>query len=71
MQHGGRQHWQCWKGLMYFLSIFISPLPGFFSGPDTAQLAEFLKAAGAMRDHFRFAHTINMTLGLKHGVDTE
>lgn len=56
---------------MYFLSIFISPLPGFFSGPDTAQLAEFLKAAGAMRDHFRFAHTINMTLGLKHGVDTE
>uniref|UniRef100_A0A4W5Q4Q2 Protein disulfide-isomerase A3 n=1 Tax=Hucho hucho TaxID=62062 RepID=A0A4W5Q4Q2_9TELE len=44
---------------------------GFFSGPDSGQLAEFLKAASVMREHFRFAHTIDMTLGLKHGVDTE
>ncbi|CAB1351060.1 unnamed protein product [Coregonus sp. 'balchen'] len=44
---------------------------GFFSGPDSDQLAEFLKAASVMREHFRFAHTIDMALGLKHGVDTE
>lgn len=56
---------------MYFLTILLSPLSGFFSGPDSGQLAEFLKAASVMREHFRFAHTIDMTLGLKHGVDTE
>uniref|UniRef100_A0A8C7IYC7 Protein disulfide-isomerase n=1 Tax=Oncorhynchus kisutch TaxID=8019 RepID=A0A8C7IYC7_ONCKI len=45
-----------------FVNHFDASVVGFFSGPDSAQLAEFLKAAGVMRDHFRFAHTINMTL---------
>ncbi|XP_013997083.1 protein disulfide-isomerase A3 isoform X2 [Salmo salar] len=54
-----------------FVNHFDASVVGFFSGPDSGQLAEFLKAASVMREHFRFAHTIDMTLGLKHGVDTE
>uniref|UniRef100_A0A8C7QGB3 protein disulfide-isomerase n=1 Tax=Oncorhynchus mykiss TaxID=8022 RepID=A0A8C7QGB3_ONCMY len=54
-----------------FVNHFDASVVGFFSGPDSGQLAEFLKAASVMREHFRFAHTIDMTLGLKHGVDTD
>ncbi|KAG9355288.1 hypothetical protein JZ751_000126 [Albula glossodonta] len=44
---------------------------GFFSGSDSEQLAEFQKAASAMRDSYRFGHTTDLGLGLKHGVETE
>uniref|UniRef100_A0A673ZJS6 protein disulfide-isomerase n=1 Tax=Salmo trutta TaxID=8032 RepID=A0A673ZJS6_SALTR len=54
-----------------FVNHFDASVVGFFSGPDSGQLAEFLKAASVMREHYRFAHTIDMTLGLKHGVETE
>ncbi|XP_020353046.1 protein disulfide-isomerase A3-like isoform X2 [Oncorhynchus kisutch] len=34
-------------------------------------MAEFLKASSAMRDSHRFAHTADLSLGLKHGVESE
>lgn len=43
----------------------------FFSGADSSQMAEFLKASSAMRDSHRFAHTTDLSLGLKHGVESE
>uniref|UniRef100_A0A6Q2Y5Y7 Protein disulfide-isomerase n=1 Tax=Esox lucius TaxID=8010 RepID=A0A6Q2Y5Y7_ESOLU len=54
-----------------FIDHFDASVVGFFSGPDSGQLAEFLKSASAMREHFRFAHTTHMALGLEHGLDTE
>ncbi|KAJ8000197.1 hypothetical protein DPEC_G00202340 [Dallia pectoralis] len=57
--------------LEFFIQHFDASVVGFFSGPDSTQLAEFLKSASAMREHFRFAHTTHMALGFKHGVDTE
>lgn len=46
-------------------------IPGFFSGSDHLELAAFLKAASALRDSYRFAHTTDLGIGLKHGVDRE
>lgn len=43
----------------------------FFSGADSSQMAEFLKAFSAMRDSHHFAHTADLSLGLKHGVESE
>ncbi|KAL0962284.1 hypothetical protein UPYG_G00338100 [Umbra pygmaea] len=54
-----------------FISHLDASVVGFFSGPDSSQLAEFLKAASAMRENFRFAHTTHLALGLKHMLDTE
>lgn len=42
----------------------------FFSGADSSQMAEFLKAFSAMRDSHHFAHTADLSLGLKHGVES-
>lgn len=45
-------------------------VPGFFSG-DHLELANFLKASIALRDSYRFAHTTDLGIGRKHGVDRE
>lgn len=44
---------------------------GFFSGSDSLELAEFLKASSVLRESYRFAHATDLGLGLKHGVDEE
>lgn len=44
---------------------------GFFSERDHLEVAEFLKASSALRDSYRFAHTTDLRIGLKHGVDRE
>ncbi|XP_063041035.1 protein disulfide-isomerase A3-like [Engraulis encrasicolus] len=54
-----------------FIDNFDASVVGFFSGHASAQLAEFLKAAAAMRDTYRFGHTTDLQLGLKHGLQTE
>ncbi|KAI1901475.1 hypothetical protein AGOR_G00034820 [Albula goreensis] len=54
-----------------FINHFDASVIGFFSGSDSEQLAEFQKAASAMRDSYRFGHTTDLGLGLKHGVETE
>uniref|UniRef100_A0A6Q2Y3T2 Protein disulfide-isomerase n=1 Tax=Esox lucius TaxID=8010 RepID=A0A6Q2Y3T2_ESOLU len=54
-----------------FINNFEASVVGFFSGEESTQLAEFLKASSAMRDNHRFAHTTDLSLGLKHGVESE
>lgn len=54
----------------YLSDLFSLPASGFFSGVDSSQMAEFLKASSAMRDSHRFAHTTDLSLGLKHGVES-
>lgn len=55
------------------LHMFFSfhSIPGFFSGPESTQLAEFQKASSTLRDSYRFAHTTDLGLGHKHGVESE
>ncbi|XP_030637800.1 protein disulfide isomerase family A, member 7 [Chanos chanos] len=54
-----------------FINNFDASVVGFFSGPQSPQLAEFQKASSALRDSYRFAHATDLGLGLKHGVDSE
>ncbi|KAJ8273537.1 hypothetical protein GJAV_G00102730 [Gymnothorax javanicus] len=54
-----------------FINHFDASVVGFFTGDDSEQLKEFLKAATAMRDTFRFGHTTDLSLGIKHGVESE
>ncbi|XP_046875517.1 protein disulfide-isomerase A3-like [Hypomesus transpacificus] len=51
-----------------FINHFDASVVGFFPGSEVSQLAEFLKAASMMREHFRFAHTSDLSLGAPYGV---
>uniref|UniRef100_A0A8B9L2H9 Protein disulfide-isomerase A3 n=1 Tax=Astyanax mexicanus TaxID=7994 RepID=A0A8B9L2H9_ASTMX len=46
-----------------FINTFDASVVGFFSGPDSLQLAEFLKASSALRDSYRFAHATDLKIG--------
>uniref|UniRef100_A0A8C9RK30 Protein disulfide-isomerase n=1 Tax=Scleropages formosus TaxID=113540 RepID=A0A8C9RK30_SCLFO len=59
------------EGLDTFINNFDASVVGFFSRSDSVLLAEFKKAASAMRDSYRFAHTTGLELGLKHGVEAD
>lgn len=59
------------RDLDAFVNNFDASVVGFFSGVDSSQMAEFLKASSAMRDSHRFAHTTDLSLGLKHGVESD
>ncbi|KAG7335964.1 hypothetical protein KOW79_000657 [Hemibagrus wyckioides] len=54
-----------------FINDFDASVVGFFSGSDSLELADFLKASSALRDSYRFAHATDLGIGLKHGVDEE
>ncbi|XP_051577765.1 protein disulfide isomerase family A, member 7 [Myxocyprinus asiaticus] len=54
-----------------FVDNYEASVVGFFSGDDSAQLAEFLNVSSALRDSYRFAHSTDLRTGLKHGVDGE
>ncbi|XP_066539001.1 protein disulfide isomerase family A, member 7 [Hoplias malabaricus] len=54
-----------------FINTFEASIVGLFSGADSGHLAEFLKTASALRDNYRFAHAIDLGIGLKHSVDAE
>lgn len=54
-----------------FVDNFEAGVVGFFSGDDSEQLAEFLKASSAMSDSYRFAHSTDVGTGLKYGVNEE
>lgn len=45
--------------------------PGFFADDTSAAQAEFLKAASALRDKYRFAHTNSEALVQSQDVGTE
>uniref|UniRef100_A0AAR2IUT1 Protein disulfide-isomerase n=1 Tax=Pygocentrus nattereri TaxID=42514 RepID=A0AAR2IUT1_PYGNA len=51
-----------------FINTFDASVVGFFSGTESPQLAEFLKASSALRDSYRFAHSTDLRIGLKHNV---
>ncbi|XP_034444883.1 protein disulfide-isomerase A3 [Hippoglossus hippoglossus] len=44
---------------------------GFFADDKSTSQAEFLKAASALRDNYRFAHTNSESLLQSHGIDGE
>ncbi|XP_041962510.1 protein disulfide-isomerase A3-like [Alosa alosa] len=54
-----------------FINNFDASVVGFFSRPESTQLAEFQKVSGALRDSYRFSHTTDLGLGHQHGVETE
>ncbi|XP_034017088.1 protein disulfide-isomerase A3-like [Thalassophryne amazonica] len=59
------------EDLLAFISHFDASIVGVFSGEQSSRMAEFLKAAGLLREQFRFAHVTDLKLGEKYGADTE
>ncbi|MBN3310035.1 PDIA3 isomerase, partial [Amia calva] len=59
------------EDLEAFVNNFDASVVGFFVDGDSAGLAEFLKAASAMRDGYRFAHTTAPSLREAHAVTAE
>ncbi|KAL2084549.1 hypothetical protein ACEWY4_020067 [Coilia grayii] len=59
------------EDLEAFINNFDASVVGFFSGPESSQIAEFQKTSGALRDSYRFAHSTDLGLGHKYGVETE
>ncbi|XP_077600193.1 protein disulfide-isomerase A3-like [Stigmatopora nigra] len=57
--------------LKNFIRHYDSSIVGVFSGEDSSSLADFLKAAGLLRDQFRFAHTTRLELAEPYGLQTE
>lgn len=45
--------------------------PGFFADDKSTAQTEFLKAASALRDNYRFAHTNSEALLQSQGIDGE
>ncbi|KAM9738412.1 protein disulfide-isomerase A3-like [Menidia menidia] len=54
-----------------FVNNYDASIVGVFSGSDSSGLAEFLKAAGLLREQFRFAHITDMQIAEGHSIDTE
>ncbi|KAF7657957.1 hypothetical protein LDENG_00019990 [Lucifuga dentata] len=57
--------------LLSRILIHTIHLSGFFADDKSTAQAEFLKAASALRDNYRFAHTNSEALLQSHGVDGE
>uniref|UniRef100_A0A4W6DWK1 Protein disulfide-isomerase n=1 Tax=Lates calcarifer TaxID=8187 RepID=A0A4W6DWK1_LATCA len=64
-------HLKTEEHLHTFINHYDASIIGVFSGADSSRLSEFLKAAGLLREQFRFAHTTNLKLGEKYGVQTD
>ncbi|KAF7646553.1 hypothetical protein LDENG_00185780 [Lucifuga dentata] len=64
-------HLKTEEDLQTFINHFDASVVGVFSGVDSSGLAEFLKAAGLLREQFRFAHTTDLKLGEEYGAHTE
>lgn len=62
---------QTTEALHAFVDNYEAGVVGFFSSSDSPELAEFLKASGAMRDSYRFGHATDLGLGLSHGLESE
>lgn len=57
--------------VIYHNEITSCVLSGVFSGTDSSRLSEFLRASSLLREQFRFAHTTDLKLGEKYGVNSE
>uniref|UniRef100_H3CG96 Protein disulfide-isomerase n=1 Tax=Tetraodon nigroviridis TaxID=99883 RepID=H3CG96_TETNG len=59
------------EDLQSFVSNYDASIIGVFSGEDSSRLSEFLRASSLLREQFRFAHTTDLKLGEKYGVDSD
>ncbi|XP_037119907.1 protein disulfide isomerase family A, member 8 isoform X1 [Syngnathus acus] len=59
------------EDLQTFVRHDDASIVGVFSDEDSSSLSDFVKAAGLLRDQFRFAHTTQMTLAAPYGLQTE
>ncbi|XP_026155253.1 protein disulfide isomerase family A, member 8 [Mastacembelus armatus] len=64
-------HLKTEENLQTFINHYDASIVGVFSGADSAHLLEFLKAAGLLREQFRFAHITDLKLGAEYGLDSE
>lgn len=64
-------HLQTDEDLQTFINHYDASIVGVFSGADSSHLSEFLRAAALLREQFRFAHSADLKLGEKYGVNTE
>lgn len=56
----------CWYWILTDHSF-----PGFFADDKSQEQAEFLRAASALRDNYRFAHTNSEALLKSHDIEGE
>uniref|UniRef100_A0AAQ6ARP5 Thioredoxin domain-containing protein n=1 Tax=Amphiprion ocellaris TaxID=80972 RepID=A0AAQ6ARP5_AMPOC len=59
------------EDLQAFVNNYDASIVGVFSGADSSRLAEFLNAAGLLREQFRFAHSTDLQLAEDHGIHSE
>nr|XP_057903403.1 protein disulfide-isomerase A3-like [Doryrhamphus excisus]XP_057903404.1 protein disulfide-isomerase A3-like [Doryrhamphus excisus] len=59
------------EDLQTFVNHYDASIVGVFSGEESSRMSEFLKAAGLLRDQFRFAHTTQMNLSSPYGLHSE
>ncbi|XP_075996293.1 protein disulfide-isomerase A3-like [Genypterus blacodes] len=64
-------HLKTEEDLKAFINNYDASIIGVFSGARSSGLAEFLKAAGLLREQFRFAHSTELRMGAEHGATTE
>uniref|UniRef100_A0A8D3AWI3 Protein disulfide-isomerase A3 n=1 Tax=Scophthalmus maximus TaxID=52904 RepID=A0A8D3AWI3_SCOMX len=63
-------HLQTDEDLQTFITHYEASVVGVFPGA-ASRLSDFLKAAGLLREQFRFAHTTDLRLGAEYGVQSE
>ncbi|XP_061520517.1 protein disulfide-isomerase A3-like isoform X2 [Phycodurus eques] len=59
------------EDLQTFVRHYDVSVVGVFSGEESSGLVDFVKAAGLLRDQFRFAHTTQMKLAVPYGLQSE
>ncbi|XP_044028040.1 protein disulfide-isomerase A3-like [Siniperca chuatsi] len=64
-------HLKTEEDLQTFINHYDASIIGVFSGEDRSHLSEFLRAAGLLREQFRFAHATDLKLGKEYGVNSE
>ncbi|XP_070702014.1 protein disulfide isomerase family A, member 8 [Pempheris klunzingeri] len=64
-------HLKTEEDLQTFINHYDASIVGVFPGEEGSRQSEFLKAAGLLREQFRFAHTADITLVEKHRVTSE
>ncbi|XP_061597713.1 protein disulfide isomerase family A, member 8 [Cololabis saira] len=64
-------HLKTKEELQTFTSNYDASVVGVFSGADGSGLAEFLKAAGLLREQFRFAHITNPQIAEGYKANSE
>ncbi|KAM6900062.1 protein disulfide isomerase family A, member 8 [Xenentodon cancila] len=64
-------HLKTKEDLQTFTNNYDASIVGVFSGADSSRLAEFLKAAGLLREQFRFAHITDLQIAEGYNVESE